>query len=238
MASSYFEFKQFKVYHDRCAMKVGTDGVLLGAWVNIRDQFRNVLDIGTGSGLIALMLAQRNTNIDIDAIDIDQGAINQSLFNISNSPYKDRIKCLLKDLNSFAKDCDKKYDLIVSNPPFFINSLKSPNDKRSIARHTDSLQIEDLIEKASSLLTEDGCFSLIFPFEQKEQLLNIGDKYKLHPQRITNVYPTPTSQPKRVLIEYSKKNIYREENNLTIEIERHKYSEEFCALAKDFYIKL
>lgn len=238
MASPYFEFKQFKVYHDQCAMKVGTDGVLLGAWVNISSSTKNVLDIGTGSGLISMMLAQRNQEINIDAIDIDQNAINQALFNVEKSSYKDRIKCKLDDLNAFAKDTTNRYDLIVSNPPFFINSLKSPNDQRTIARHTDSLQIGDLIENASTLLTKDGCFSLIFPFEQKMRLLDIGIKYQLYPQRITNVYPTPYSQAKRVLIEYSRKKTDFEENHLTIETERHKYSNEFCALANDFYIKL
>lgn len=238
MSSAYFEFKQFKIYHDRCAMKVGTDGVLLGAWTNIPCSAKGVLDIGTGSGLIALMLAQRSEKINIEAIDIDQDAINQALFNAKNSPYRDRIKCEHRDLNSWVENYKNKYDLIVSNPPFFIDSMKSPNDQRTLARHTDTLQIDDLIKKASCLLTETGVFAIIFPFEHKKELLNIAKQCNLYTQRITNVYPMPHSKPKRILIEYSKKETVVEENDLVIEIERHKYSNEFRALVQDFYIKL
>ncbi|MFM2293328.1 MAG: hypothetical protein RIS29_3141, partial [Bacteroidota bacterium] len=152
MANPFFRFKQFTVFHDRCAMKVGIDGVLLGCWTNVADTSM-VLDIGTGTGLIALMIAQR-TDAHIDAIDIDEGAFEQAMINVQASPWSSRLNVVLSSLQDFVSD--KKYDLIVSNPPYFINSLKNPDEQRTTARHTDSLTHEELIDQCIPKLTEGG----------------------------------------------------------------------------------
>ena len=136
MPNPFFRFKQFTVYHDRCAMKVGTDGVLLGAWTNL-SQSRRILDIGTGTGLIALMMAQRVPEVPITAIDIDAEAVNQANENFSASPWNNRLEAVLQDVCTYTEK--NSFDTIVSNPPYFINSLKCPDNQRTTARHTDTL---------------------------------------------------------------------------------------------------
>lgn len=237
MPNPYFKFKQFTVYHDRCAMKVGTDGVLLGAWANIRDS-KTALDIGTGSGLIALMMAQRSNTLSINAIDIDNNAIEQTNENIKQSPFIHRISCLNSSLQELDASSDKKYDVIVSNPPFFIGSLKSPKQERTTARHTDSLSAEELISISSTLLNKGGRISIIYPFDYKDNLYKIAKENSLFITRIANVHPTPTSLPKRILIEFSNIETPLIESKLIIEKERHVYSDEFTELVKDFYLKM
>lgn len=237
MPNPYFQFKKFTVYHDRCAMKVGTDGVLLGAWCDISNAY-TALDIGTGTGLIALMMVQRNLNMLVDAIDIYSDAIAQAEENIKRSPFSSSIKCSNLSLESFYKQCPQKYDVIVSNPPFFIGSLKSPKQNRTLARHTDSLQIEELINISAKLVTDKGRLSVIYPYEHKDVLLHLAKENELFVSRITNVYPTPAGKPKRVLMEFSKADKLLAENDLIIEKERHIYSDGFTALVKDFYMKL
>lgn len=237
MSNPYFRFKQFTVYHDRCAMKVGTDGVLLGAWSQISTA-KKVLDIGTGTGLIALMLAQRNSNVKIDAIDINEDAIIQAKENIRNSPFASQITCYHLPLQDFHEGQKNEYDLIVSNPPFFIESLKSPNKNRSLARHTDSLSIEELMSISAYLLNEKGRLSLIYPYDYKDFIIDEAHKNSLYLSRTTTVYPTPTSCAKRVLIEFSKEECTLIVDELIIERERHVYSEDFTRLVKEFYLKL
>ncbi len=236
MPNPYFRFKKFTVYHDRCAMKVGTDGVLLGAWVNVLGE--NVLDVGTGTGLISLMMAQRNDKVVIDAIDIDGDAVSQAKDNIYNSPFGNRIKCWNASLQEFSSKVEKRYDVIVSNPPFFVQSLKSPNKERSLARHTDSLPIEDLIGLSASLLSQTGRISFIYPYDYKAELMKLAEEHNLSVSRITNVLPTFDSVPKRILIELAKEEVLPTENDLIIEKERHVYSEGFTSLLKDFYLKM
>jgi len=215
-------------------MKVGTDGVLLGAWTRIEDAI-NILDIGTGSGLIALILAQKDKQLQIDAIDIDGVALEQARENIERSPFSTQIQCFNQSLQEYKLNCEKQYNLIVSNPPYFEQSLKSPLHNRSIARHTDSLSVTELLQLSFELLSDDGRLSVIYPIEYKDYLLN---QKILHVIRITDVYPTPTSTPKRVLVEFSKTKSGLIEDNLIIEKERHIYSDQFTELARDYYIKL
>lgn len=238
MPNPYFQFKQFTVYHDRCAMKVGTDGVLLGAWTNVEDSY-TALDVGSGSGLISLMLAQRNNKLRIKAIDIDKNAFEQSIINTRISPFKTQIECKHTSLQDIPNSETSLFDLIVSNPPYFNQSLKSPDSKRSIARHTDTLPIEDLINYSSKLLNSNGRLSIIYPHHDKDLLIALGHNYGLYASRITNVYPTIGSQPKRILLEFSRKEsrIFSE-NDLVIETRRHEYSLEFTELVKDFYLKM
>lgn len=237
MANPYFKFKQFTVYHDQCAMKVGTDGVLLGAWCNLNG-VQKVLDIGTGTGLIALMMAQR-CNAQIDAIDIDESACIQAGLNVENSPFKNQISVHHAALSSFVKMQKETYDRIVSNPPYFINSLKCPDKQRNTARHTDTLSIPELLNSAATLLKQDGRFAIILPFDQKEILQGTANKAKLHLIRETTVYPTPEAEPKRILAEFGPTAVAEPiHSDLTIEIERHKYTEGYINLTKDFYLKM
>ncbi len=237
MPNPYFRFKQFTVYHDLCAMKVGTDGVLLGAWCNVHDA-ASALDVGTGTGLIALMLAQRNASLEINTIDIEENAVMQAHENINRSLFAGRIDCFHLSLQDFAEQVAKKYDLIVSNPPYFEQSLKSPHLGRTLARHTDSLPINELIVASAKLLSDKGRLSVIYPYEYKETLLKLSEENQLHISHFTNVHPTPTAAPKRILAELTKQATSLTETDLVIEKERHVYSDEFTALVKDFYLKL
>ena len=234
MPNTYFSFKRFTVHHDRCAMKVGTDGVLLGAWTRLEDS-RRVLDIGTGTGLIALMLAQRNSDCSITAIDIDSGAIGQARENIQASPWKDRIVALLQDVRSFRSD--QLFDTIVTNPPYFVNSLKCPDGQRNTARHTDTLDVVSLLGQVAVLLASNGRFSMIVPSEQSDVLLRTAERVGLYPSRRTDVITRPGIPPKRVLLEFVRKRVPLLADELVIELERHRYSEEYMALTREFYLK-
>ena len=235
MPNPYFAFKQFTVRHDRCAMKVGTDGVLLGAWTDLSHS-RRILDIGTGTGLIALMLAQRCMDVRITAIDLDSAAVEQAQENIQASPWKDRIEALQQDICTYHPN--GTFDTIVSNPPYFIDSLKCPDGQRSTARHTDTLDADRLIGKVSELLTSDGRFSIILPAEQTEDLIRVAGEKGLHPSRQTWVITRPGLSPKRILMEFRKIPVTLQPDELVIELERHVYSEEYIALTKEFYLKM
>lgn len=237
MANPYFQFKKFTVWHDKCAMKVGTDGVLLGAWTHTHGSER-ILDIGTGTGLIALMLAQRSDAI-IDAIDIDPNACLQARENIASSPFADRIHVYHTPLSGYTPAEGIKYDRIVSNPPYFIDSLKCPDDKRRVARHTDTLSLPDLLRDSRRLLAPGGKIALVLPFDQRESLLDLIRTERLFLSNETLVSPVKDSNPKRILAELSADPQTRPlRSYLTIEIERHRYTEEFTALVKDFYLKM
>lgn len=237
MSNSYFQFKQFTVHHDKCAMKVGTDGVLLGAWCTPPLQ-GNILDIGTGSGMIALMLGQRST-AQIDAIDLDEAACLQAQENVDRSPYADRITVTHQSLQKYVQQMEYKYDLIVSNPPYFIHSLKSPDDQRTTARHTDSLSLDELISNSSLLMTEQGRIALILPFEQREELLTIAARHDLSVVREAHVIPIPDAPPKRLLVELTQgKHEASTPQSLVIEITRHQYTPEYIRLTRDFYLKM
>lgn len=238
MKKSGFQFKQFSVYQDRCAMKVGTDGVLLGAWVDVANA-KNTLDIGTGTGLIALMMAQRSVSTLITAIEIDSEAACQATENVLNSPWKDRIEVVNADLLDF--NCSKRYDVIVSNPPYFSQSLQSPDKQRTLARHNDHLTYSALIQKVATLLSENGRFSVIIPYDHKDEFIQLASQSRLYLQRIVAVKTTPTSVFRRVLLEFSFVESIVEQlkvEELLIERERHQYSTEYINLTKDFYLKM
>ena len=236
MSNNFFRFKQFTVFQDCCAMKVGTDGVLLGAWAEAYKR-NNVLDVGTGTGLIALMIAQRNTNATIDAIDIDEGCVMQAKRNVFESPFSNRVDVQKSSFQDFAARNDNKYDLIVSNPPYFHNSLKSPNLHRNYARHTDSLSFYEIISDGVSLLTESGSISLILPYEFKTSVLMHAKTVGLFAKRITNVFPLPHKPAKRFLIEFGMSDTECVEDNLIVELSQHKYTDEYNALTNEFYLQ-
>lgn len=237
MSNSYFSFKKFTVYHDKCAMKVGTDGVLLGAWARIGEA-KTALDVGTGTGLIALMLAQRSEDLlRIDALDVDEGAILQAVENLERTSFSN-IELIHSSLQDYAVNNDKKYDLIVSNPPYFSSSLHSPSGQRTLARHTNSLPMGDFMNIAARLLSSNGRLSMIFPHTDRGLLVRLAEHAGLFVSRITNVYPMAHIQAKRVLLEFTLSKNEVEIDDLIIEKERHVYTVDFSELVKDFYLKL
>ena len=234
-----FSFKQFSIQQDRCAMKIGTDGVLLGAWTPITNNPLSVLDIGTGTGIIALMLAQRSNAEQIDALEIDEDAYEQAVDNFENSPWSDRLFCFHAGLDEFVEEPEDEYDLIVSNPPFYTEDYKTDNEQRDLARFADAMPFEDLIEAADLLLSEKGVFSVIIPFKEEESFLALAAAYELYPFKITRVKGTPTTETKRSLLAFSRNettNVSIDE--LIIETARHIYTPEYIVLTKDFYLKM
>jgi tRNA1Val (adenine37-N6)-methyltransferase len=234
-----FSFKQFSVKQDRCAMKIGTDGVLLGAWTPIENNPFSILDIGAGTGIIALMLAQRSTAAQIDALEIDDEAYEQAVDNFENSPWSDRLFCFHAGLDEFMEEPEDEYDLIVSNPPFYTEDYKSDNEQRDLARFTDAMPFEDLIEAADLLLSENGIFTAIIPFKEEQAFLALAAAFELYPLKITRVKGTPSTEIKRSLLALGRnKNTLPTITELIIETSRHQYTPEYIALTKDFYLKM
>lgn len=234
-----FQFKQFSVKQDRCGMKIGTDGVLLGAWTPIPENAFSVLDIGAGTGIIALMIAQRSFAEQIDALEIDEEAYEQAVDNFENSPWSDRLFCFHAGLDEFVEEPEDEYDLIISNPPFYTENYKSENEQRDLARFVDALPFEDLIEAADLLLSEKGIFSVIIPYKEEERFIALAKDFDLFPAKITRVKGTPTTEIKRSLLAFRRdltENLPIDE--LTIETSRHIYTEEYINLTKDFYLKM
>ena len=236
MSNPYFRFKQFTVRHDRCAMKVGTDGCLLGAWADVSGA-RRIADVGTGSGLIALMLAQRNTDARIDAVDIDRDACLQAAENVAASPFASRIRILRCDFRTYAATAPPAYDRIVSNPPYFDESLKCPEAKRRTARHSDTLPIAELLSVAAALLTDGGRLALILPYAQRESVLRLAEARALHLVRETHVVPVEGASPKRLLAELARHPSLCVPEKLTLETSAHDRTEAYRRLVRDFYLK-
>lgn len=238
MPTPYFQFKQFTVWHDQCAMKVGTDGVLLGAWAPADSACSNILDVGCGSGLVALMLAQRCPQALVTAVDIDEGAYRQSELNFRQSPWSSRLRAVHSPVRHFRPD-QSGYDLIVSNPPFFTHSLKTPQPARTTARHNDTLPLTELLVFAAGALKKTGSIVLILPVTDKEKCVKLAESLELFCSRSLTVIPKPGAAPKRVLLVLGRENSPEETGELTIETEkRGVYSPQFSALVRDFYLKL
>ncbi|TVZ58001.1 tRNA1Val (adenine37-N6)-methyltransferase [Flavobacteriaceae bacterium MAR_2010_105] len=233
-----FNFKQFTVNQDQCAMKIGTDGVLLGAWTSLEGQPKSILDIGSGTGIIALMLAQRSNADLIDAIEIDAEAYEQCVDNFEQSPWGDRLFCYHASLEEFTEEIDEAYDLIVSNPPFYAEDFKPDHTLRDLARFQDAMPFEHVLESVSKLLTRNGLFSVVIPFKEESRFIELASKRNLFPNTILRVKGNPTSEVKRSLLSFSFTKTGVEYNELTIETSRHHYTEEYIALTKAFYLKM
>lgn len=235
MANSFFRFKKFTVHQDKCAMKVGTDGVLLGCWAESTNPAK-ILDIGTGTGLIALMLAQR-FSAKIDAIDIEKNAIQQAEDNFRLSPWKEQLTAYNFSLEEFSSQCKTKYDLIVCNPPYFANSLLSKDDKRNIARHNTTLELRDIPCYAAGLLESKGNFCIIIPEGSVNEVITSSEKQGLFCNKKLFVKPTPKKQVKRILLSFSFNEEFVSESVLVIEQNgRNEYSNEFKELTSEFYL--
>lgn len=230
-----FHFKQFSVRHDRSGMKVGTDGVLLGAWVHVQNA-KSILDIGTGTGVIALMLAQRTEpNITIDAIEIDGDAIEDASENFSSSPWKNRLTLHHKRIQEF--NTSEKFDLIVSNPPYFIDSFKPPDDQRVIARHTESLSFPELLKVTEKLLSDKGKLNVVLPYTEGLQFIDMVEKNGFYCSRKWSFRTRKEKAIERFLLEFSRIKTDLDENEILLYNSNENWSEKYQKLTRDFYLK-
>lgn len=236
--SKPFKFKQFSINQDRCAMKVGTDGVLLGAWTSLKNRPTSILDIGAGTGLLSLMLAQRSLAEHIEALEIDADAYEQCVENFEASPWADRLFCYHAGLDEFIEELEEPYDLIISNPPFYAESVSSGNASRDTARQNQSLPFDELLDGVSKLLAPDGSFATIIPFKEEIGFIELAASLGLFPQRILRVKGNSSAEIKRSLLEFSGKANAVLEDELTIEIKRHQFTFAYQELTKDFYLKM
>lgn len=234
-----FQFKQFTVQQDRCAMKIGTDSVLLGAWCPIDNNPFSVLDIGAGTGVLSLMLAQRSNAEQIDSLEIDENAYEQCVDNFENSPWSDRLFCFHAGLDEFIEEPEDEYDLIISNPPFYSEDYKSDNVQRDLARFQDALPFENLVEAAEVLLSENGIFAVIIPFKEEEKFTELCAKVELFPVKITRVKGSQNTPIIRSLLAFKRYELATLiVDELVIETERHHYTDDYIELTKEFYLKM
>ena len=230
-----FRFKQFTIRQDRCAMKVGTDGVLLGAWAAV-DGKKQLLDVGTGTGLIALMMAQRNPDAKIWGIDVDDAAVEQARENRDECPWTDRIAILNCDFcYPFVLE-GYQFDAIVSNPPFYKAQVYAPDSQRDMARRSEALPLDVLMRNAASMLAPDGSLSLILPFADVNDAVGEAALNGLYLKRRCDVVTTAGKPPKRSMLEFSGIMELTNVSSLTIYDENHQYTDEFKRLTGDFYL--
>ncbi len=232
MSNDFFRFKQFNVRHDRCAMKVGTDGVLLGAWGSVEGC--RILDIGTGTGLIAMMAAQRNPRAVVLGIDIDGEAVGQALQNVAESPFSERVSCLEADVLTFRSALP--FDAILCNPPFFTEDTLPADKGRALARNSMSLPFASLVRKVCTLLSADGCFSVIVPAQTATDFVGLCLAEGLHLRRRCTVQTTARKQPRRALLCFSKQQTACCEEQLILMNPDGSRSEQYKLITEDFYL--
>jgi tRNA1Val (adenine37-N6)-methyltransferase len=236
-----FYFKEFTIDQDKTAMKVGTDAVLLGAWCSLKTCPDTILDVGSGTGLVSLMLAQRSDAETIDAVEIDPNAYEQSVSNFEKSDWSDRLfcyHCSYQDFSEEMKEEDEEYDLIISNPPFYNDNFETNDTSRNTARFTSALSFKELLESTSKILSDSGVFTIIIPFKEEVTFVSLAGKYKLFLNRVCRVRGTDNSEIKRSMLEFSFHLKELEETTIVIEKGRHEYTKEYVSLTKDFYLKM
>lgn len=242
MPNSYFSFKQFTIYHDRCAMKVATDSCLFGAWVaaetggsQAAGRGSTLLDVGCGTGLLSLMIAQKN-KVEIDAIEIDSEAAEQAKENIEASPWKERITIINEDVLQWKRP--KKYDVIISNPPFYEGDLKSGRSTKNIAHHDKGLRLEELLQFIKKRLTNDGLFYLLLPFKRETALDSLLAQFEFHLQKKVIVKQTTAHAPFRIMLQASNKKSVTVVEEIWLKNSQQQYTEKFASLLKDYYLHL
>jgi|ERR1043165_282998 tRNA1Val (adenine37-N6)-methyltransferase len=229
-----FRFKQFAVAHDKCALKVNTDGVLLGAWANA-DGARTILDIGTGTGVIALMMAQKNKQAIIDALDIDREAYWQAKENFENSAWSGRLNGVLSSLQTF--NTAKRYDVIISNPPYFVDDLKTANEQKNLAKHSTGLSYAELIDGISYLLSDNGKAYLVIPVFNFQLVREIAEKRSLYVNKVARVIAVKGKPPYLSLLELNWKKREYSDSVIEIQDDKGEFTEQYRELTKDFYLK-
>lgn len=239
MGGDSFRFKQFVVHQSLSAMKVGTDGVLLGAWARIDDADRRILDVGTGTGLVALMVAQRSSaNAMVTAVEIESAAAGEAAANVAISPWRDKIRVENIDFQTFATQAVEPYDLVVSNPPYFNGTYKSKVIERTAARHSELLNSDDLICGVKRILNPDsGRFVAIFPYENATVFIAKAASAGLFCNRVLEIYPKPSAPVKRMAAEFSFAKRLSSSERLTILDSEGRYTPDFQDLTIDFYLK-
>jgi len=237
-SSSVFRFKQFEIEQNGCAMKVGTDGVLLGAWADVQGG-KEILDIGTGTGVIAIMLAQRKLDANVDAVEIDATACQTAQKNMLNCPFSNRLNCIEKPIQDFAKTTRKEYDLIVCNPPFFTGGTLSAQTNRNDVRHTIKLPNGDLLNSVQRLLKKDGKLCVVLPFIEGLRFKELAQNYNLYCTKVTQVRPKKEKPVERLLLQFEKVNQPETTDELIIQFEkRNDFTPDYIALTKEFYLKM
>ncbi|MCA1756147.1 MAG: methyltransferase [Bacteroidales bacterium] len=236
MGNNWFDFKQFRIVQEKSAFRVGTDGVLLGAWASFEKR-KQIVDAGTGTGLIALMAAQRSGAI-IRAIEPDQSSAEEARINVKASPWSGRIVVKNISLQELAESSEPVYDMIVSNPPFFTDSLPNRDQRLSAARHNITLSQNDLLESADRLLAPGGVLSLILPWEEGNVFIASASGYGFYCNRLTRVKPLPSLPAHRIMMEFSRVQVPLQSDWLIISSgERNHFTAEYRALTKDFYLQ-
>lgn len=231
-----FRFRQFEIQQDQCPMKVGTDGVLLGAWAEVKGA-KHVLDIGTGTGLIAIMLGQRNEIARIDAVEIDESSCAQAAENMQHAPWSDRLKALPIGIQDFVKMTDKTYDLIVSNPPFFSGGTFSDRQSRNEVRHTVKLPHGDLLSAVRNLLAMEGKFAVILPLIEGLRFVELAKKYNLFCTKKTEVFPKKDRPIERLLLQFERTEKPTQTDQLTLAIDDQRTkTKAYQALTEGFYL--
>ena len=243
MPNSYFQFKQFTIHQDRCAMKVTTDACLFGAWIvnEVKSQklkVENVLDIGAGTGLLSLMVVQKNPEIKIDAIEIDKDAAEQAQVNVGSSPWKEQINILQADVKGFS--FEKEFDLIISNPPFYEKEIRSATDSKNIAHHSENLTLKELLAVIKDNLGKTGSFFLLLPYKRNEEIKKLLKDHELNISKILFVRQSVKHDYFRVFIKGSLNEEEKEIDfdELSIKDDEQQYTKEFVSLLKDYYLHL
>lgn len=231
---SSFQFKQFNVFHDKSSMKVGTDAVLLGAFIEMGET-QQILDIGCGSGVIALIAAQKS-KAQIRGVDIDKNSVDQSHENFKNSKWAHRLVAEQVSLQRLAEKSGPQYDLIISNPPFFENDLKSPTEIRNTARHNDSLSFSDLLSSSRQLLQAQGRLAVVLPFTEGEIFIQLASSHSFFLHRKIVIYPKPSKKANRLVLEFKLQNGLTQREDLIIREENNEYSAHYRHVTKDFYL--
>jgi tRNA1Val (adenine37-N6)-methyltransferase len=229
-----FHFQQFTIHQEKTAMKVGFDAVLLGAWADVHGA-RRILDIGTGSGVLALMLAQRQPAAQVDGVEIDAAAAEEAAENVRRSPWPDRVRVLHCPIQKHEAP---PYDLIVCNPPFFATAAgtPAPDEERRLARQDGALTVAELLVQGERLLGKDGRFALIWPYKDQDRLREEIEAADFYLQQQVTVRPNPQKPPHRLLLQFGRRVTALQAGTLTIEESRHQYTAEFTGLTADFYL--